>query len=274
MGKSGPPSPRQTNDALLGYASRFFSDHLRQTSSMTDILTGPLCKFFQTNVLSWIEYLAKTGDAHHIVHTAKNVKDFLDRRAGHLLTGSREMDDLNGLYGWTTDLIRVGTKFEEKLLTKPASIRTLIPAMCPSSSTIWTKYAKKANSVIVKGDIPQRWDDCLFQKDFTQDAYPLAVAHGRKYFAVGLSNGSISVFDTVSIRHTATLEHGSYFNFLAFSEHDKYILTCGRHSLRVWKLETSSQMFFHKPKSRILAIEFVGSNTIVFADQNNEITEW
>ncbi|KAF7902870.1 hypothetical protein EAF00_002772 [Botryotinia globosa] len=148
---------------LLDYAYTFFSEHLYQSLSSCAELFQKLHKFLDTNVLWWIETVARIGNVNDISHAAKNMKAYLDRREMHFPPIGEKLREVDS---WITDLIRIGTKFRNVLLASPSSIHSQIPAMCPSQSIVATKQNQLKNSFKVVGLSRGTWDDCLAQIDY------------------------------------------------------------------------------------------------------------
>lgn len=70
---------RIERSAFVFYACPAFAEHLRQTTSKTGVLSMLLNRFLQSNVLSWIEHVASTGNLLVLTRTANSVKAYLQR---------------------------------------------------------------------------------------------------------------------------------------------------------------------------------------------------
>ncbi|UKZ70694.1 uncharacterized protein TrAtP1_011666 [Trichoderma atroviride] len=226
-------TPPSADTSLLNYASMFFSDHLYRCTSKEDSLMDIICNFLDSNILSWIEYLAKGGDLRPIKRAAVNLREYLARRAKYV-----PLTDLSIsiVAGWVTDLIRVAAKFPSQLLTYPRSIHRLIPPICPTDSMISKRFSKdlRATALIVEGLSAETWDDCLSRIDF-QKGYTTAVSHGNSIFAVGLSTGQIFLYDAETTQPRRTLTHPERVKILRFSQQDNYLASCGVKQMTIWK---------------------------------------
>jgi hypothetical protein len=112
--------PRKTKSAIADYASVAFSEHLATASSMDNGLFLALEKFLRSNVLAWVEYIARTKkNLHHLTRTAKNLQTYLNRRAKHTMPLG---DTYRYVNQWATDLVRLVAKFGRNLLECPDSI--------------------------------------------------------------------------------------------------------------------------------------------------------
>ncbi|KAF7943718.1 uncharacterized protein EAE97_005788 [Botrytis byssoidea] len=191
---------------LLDHAYTFFSEHLYQSLSLCAELFQKLHKFLDTNVLWWIETVARTGNVNDISRAAKNMKAYLDRREMHFPPIDEKLCEVDS---WITDLIRIGTKFRNVLLASPSSVRSQIPAMCPSQSIVATKQKQVKNSFRVVGLSKGTWDDCLAQIDYKgQGLQAITLIHGEHTFAVGLSSRQIIVYDSATTQVKCTFDHG------------------------------------------------------------------
>jgi hypothetical protein len=90
------------------YACMHFSYHLRRSHSGDSKRFLSLCKFLTGNVLSWIEYVAASGDIQHLITTSGNLKGFLQARAKYTPPIEPNLRRVNR---WETDLIRLVSQF-------------------------------------------------------------------------------------------------------------------------------------------------------------------
>jgi hypothetical protein len=127
--------PRGTKSAIADYACVAFSEHLAMASSSNNDLFLALEKFLRSNVLTWIEYIAKTKkNLYYLTRTAKNLQKYLGRRARHTPPLG---DAYRYVNQWATDLVRLVAKFGRNLLEYPDSIYYLITPFCPRASSIY-----------------------------------------------------------------------------------------------------------------------------------------
>lgn len=98
-----PPKSRRAGTALKAtqsplsdYAATNFSYHLMHSSSACDTSLILLDKFLRSNVLTWIERAAKTGDISILYHTAQRLKAYLARRAKYQPPLSVETQTISG----------------------------------------------------------------------------------------------------------------------------------------------------------------------------------
>ncbi|KAK3681030.1 hypothetical protein B0T22DRAFT_523836 [Podospora appendiculata] len=263
--------------SLLDYACRFFSEHLYRATAEDDGLMDDLCTLFRTpTVLAWIEHVAKSGDLADVTRTATNVREYLIRRMKYALPTDPSVQLVES---WVTDLIRVAARFCAQLLACPSSIHCLIPPLCPSDAIIARTFANRPSSgpgLVIKGLSPGSWDDCLVRLDF-QNGQTTAVWHGDRYFAVGLSNGQVTLYDPGSVQRLRTVLHPERVKILHFSREDVHLASCGTKHLVVWDPKTGARTHSFALRSPPLGLSFLdaaGSDELLCAFQASELIKW
>ena len=263
---------RLSDDSVLAdYASTFFSDHLYRTSSLQSEPWEALNQFLGSNVLSWIENLAKTGDIYYITRAAMNIKAYLARRAEHFPPICQQSQTVEA---WTVDLIRLSAKFRTPLITLPSSIYWLIPPLCPSESIIARKFASPHRGLIVKGLISKTWDDCLTRFSY-RDCRATAISYGDRSFAVGLSSGKVFVYQSVTGQISVILEHLERVTILEFGSQDQFLASSSLQKIQIWDLSNGQPIWAFKTSHHVLAIAFADENTcLMAATQGNYVSCW
>ncbi|KAH6611490.1 hypothetical protein Trco_001510 [Trichoderma cornu-damae] len=271
-GLAKPASAAPLDSSLLDYASTLFSEHMYRCSSGDDALMDQLCTFLGSNVLSWIEHVAKGGDLGHITRAAMNLRRYLGRRAKYVPPTDLSVSIVDD---WVTDLIRVAAKFQSQLLTCPRSIHRLIPPLCPSDSMISRTFSRDLRSAtfVVKGLPAGTWDDCLSRIDF-QKGQATAVSHGDAFFAVALSTGKISLYNGGSVQLQLTMTHPERVKILQFSQDDEYLASCGAKFMVLWKPKSGAQVHRFSLTSPPLGITFLGLDEVLCAFQSGSLTRW
>ncbi|KUI53165.1 Vegetative incompatibility protein HET-E-1 [Cytospora mali] len=194
--KEPGPSP------LLDYAIRQFSEHVYLASSATDELLPSLDRFFERNVLRWIEKFAQEGNLHPLIRFSKNLKGYLNRRSKYRSTLSVEPQNLQA---WSTDMSMIVTKFGPALLEKPSSIYILIPSLCPSGSAIHHKFGKRLDGLTVVGHIESAWDECIASVSFGEETIPATVSCRDDLIGVGMESGEINLYDNRSCQKVGVI---------------------------------------------------------------------
>lgn len=270
---SGKPGTLASLDySLLDYASTFFAEHIYRCSSEDDDLMDNLFTLFNSNILSWIEFIATSGDLGPITRAAMNVREYLARRAKYVPPTDLS---ISIVAGWVTDLIRVAAKFQAQLLTNPHSIHRLIPPLCPSDSMISRSFWKdlRTATMTVKGLPAGTWDDCLSRIDF-QRGQTTAVSHSYTSFAVGLSTGEILLYNAGSVQLQLTMTHPERVKILQLSEDDDYLASCGAKHMVVWKPKSGSKIYAVSLSSPPLSLAFLGVDEFLCAFQSGTLTRW
>ena len=258
---------------LTDYACEYFSDHLQKSSSDDDLNWELLCKFLDCNVLIWIEYLADKRRLRSITRTATNLQAYFRRRIKYLSPISPQKDRMGA---WIHDLIRLNAKFGMNLNVSPASIRNLIPAMCPFDSLISKVYASRSphTSLSIKGMTDRSWDDCLARVDYPAQQTS-AIACGDQYSAVALSNGTIYLYFHESTQAKLTFDHGGRASILVFSDEDRYLASSSHRKIKVWDPAEGIQLWTFDMSHPSLTLLFVkGEDVLVAATRGNYTIHW
>lgn len=264
--------------SLVDYASSFFCEHLYRATSENNQLMCDLHRFLETNtVLSWIEHVAKSADLADVTRTATNMREWLVRRTKYVPPTDAQVQVVDS---WITDLIRVAAKFCQQLLTCPSSIHCLIPPLCPPESIIrrtFNKDAGRASSassgMVVDGLPPGSWDDCLVRLDF-QKGQTTTISGGIRFFAVGLSTGQISLYDSTTLQSLLRMTHPERVRLLEFSPDDASMASCGTKNLVIWDPKSGTMTHMFPLRSPPLGIHFLNADELICAFQSSELTKW
>lgn len=243
------------------YACVFFSDHLQKCSSEDSTTWNLLCEFLNSSVLPWIEYLARIGKLYHITRPAKNLRAYLMRRLKYLTPLSSQKMSLET---WINGLIRLSAKFRTSLTISPSSIHTLILALCPSESIISKTYASRQRGLLVKGLTDKTWDDCLARIEYPAHQTS-AAAHGDRYLAAAVSDGTIFLYYWDSMQAKFALSHGKRAKTLVFSSEDRYLASGGLREVKIWNLESKTQVWAFDTTHQALTLLFINESTALAA---------
>lgn len=258
---------------FIDYACEYFSEHLQRGSSEEDVNWELLRKFLDSNLLVWIDHLARKCRISSVTRTAKNLRAYFARRVKYLSPISPQKAIMET---WIYDLFRVGAKFGSSLVLSPSSIYNLIPAMCPSES-VFSRYLVSKLSrtgLSIRGLEESSWDDCLARMDYPK-RQTSAVACGEQYFAVALSDGTIYLYSLESTQITATLNHGGRANILSFSSDDKYLASSGQRKVKIWDPADGIQLWTFDTSHQALTLHFARAEDILAATtQGNYAVSW
>ncbi|KGO37644.1 hypothetical protein PEX1_105150 [Penicillium expansum] len=224
----------------LRYACDFFFEHIMHLSWTDKDVLFALAKFFNSsNVLSWVEYIAKYSDLHRLIQTSKALRIFLQGSSSQTLPLAKELVMLNS---WATDLIRLVMKFGTNLKDYPHAIFHLIPPFCPPATAPWKQFASTARSINVRGLRAETWDDCLSTIVNTYEQYS-SLASSTIQFAIGSFGGTISLFKQSTFEQTGSLQHGEPVGPLKFGNTENILVSAGSKSIRIWDLASKVQLW-------------------------------
>ncbi|KAJ6785704.1 hypothetical protein PWT90_08712 [Aphanocladium album] len=205
---------------LTNYAVENFSEHIFAASSENDEVLSALDRFLRTNVFSWIERVAMTGNYHNLLRVCKNLRAYLDRRAKYHSPLSSEVRNIDN---WATDLNRLVTQFGEPLLKQPSSIYFLIPPMCPTNTAVSRQFGKRVDGLNLSGYKAAMWDDCIANISFREDI-AAAVSCGESIFAVGMESGTVSLYNQRSYQHEGFIRHSNPVDLVHLT--DNHVVSC------------------------------------------------
>ncbi|KAH0536563.1 hypothetical protein FGG08_006571 [Glutinoglossum americanum] len=253
------------------YATQYFSEHIARSSSSIDTQLVLLDRFFKTNVLTWIELIARGENLYFLYQTAKNLKVYLKRRAKYRSPLGKEVQAVEA---WSDDLVHIIAAFGKCLLSSPASIHFLIPPVCPPGSVLHKSFKDYPRSVKVVGVSEQDWDDRLSCITFPEDQ-ALSVACRDSRFAVGLSSGNIVLYDDATCQETGTLNHGQPVRFLEFANINTFLASSGRKIVKLWNAVTRTLIWTIDIRVVPLSLSFNENDSILMmATTSNHIARW
>jgi WD40 repeat protein len=212
-----------------------------------------LHQFLTTNVQTWIEYVARTGNLQHLIKAAKNFKHFLDRRAKNYPPLG---EAVRALDMWSTDLIRLVAKFGRNLLLAPASIYGLILPFCPKNSALRQYFGSETRGISVVGLSAPEWDNHLSVMQYSKDVRSTAIAYGPKHFAVGLSIGEIILYNANTCQEAMKFQLAQKVRFLTFCRDGNRLAASGRSEIRIWDTATGDLLHSFQATDEPLALSF------------------
>ena len=249
--------------AFVDYACTSFYEHIKQTTSADDTLLSQLGAFLDSpELLSWIEYIAQTGNLNHLIRTGKVFNGYLERRAKHSPLLGKEVQRLEA---WGTDLIRLVGRFGTNLLSSPSSIYALIPPFCPPESALYKQFGSTLRGISVSGLSTASWDDRLSSIIYGRAEQPAAVACNDSTFAVGMSKGTIYIYHLMTCQRTCQIKHGEAVKVLEFNSSGDRLASGGRHKIRVWDLLTDDQVWEFEVSQQTLTLAFFDTDKILLA---------
>lgn len=250
------------------YACASFSYHLGKADPLSDEVLVLIDKFLKANILSWIEVIGQEQNLTPLIRTARSLKSYLRACATERSPLGRE---LHTIRGWTTDLVRLATKFSDALITSPSAIYSLILPFCPTESTIYSTISPGWRLSVV-GLSNTHWDDRLCCLGF-QHGQPSTICHGEDYFAVGLSTGIVTIYLAASCQEHKTVNHGEPVRLLLFKKRANLLVSCGMKMIKVWDIPTGEISYSFIAPWRPISLAFEG-HLLMVASYRNYIASW
>lgn len=224
---------------FVSYACDSMFEHIACVASKDKDLLATLATFLRSsNVLSWIEYIARHSDLIHLIQTGKALGKFIQRG----LSGtSASKSDVALLNSWATDLVQLVMKFGENLATYPSSIFQLIPPFCPPTTAFRRQFGSGC-TIAVSGLRAETWDDCLSTIVNVREQYS-SVAATKTHFSIGTFSGMIALYQQTTCQEIGTLQHQEPVRILKFGDHRNIFVSAGSKIIRIWDLATKHQLW-------------------------------
>ncbi|KAL2024346.1 hypothetical protein VTK56DRAFT_8828 [Thermocarpiscus australiensis] len=240
--RRGAGAVRKVTGPLAAYAAANFAYHLMHSSAAVDTLLIQLNKFLRSNVLTWIEREAESGDLSVLQRTTNRLKSYLARRAKYQPPVSVEV---RTVAAWAGDIYHIVAAFHSCLLDSPHSIHFLIPHLCPPASIIHQLFTKPTKRLRITGPVDEDWSDRLTCYLFSGDACSIACC--ERLLAVGLRNGDIVLYDSAgfgTFGSVGTVVHGKKVRQLAFNATSSILASCSVRKLMLWDVRRSNGSSF------------------------------
>ncbi|KAL4812643.1 quinon protein alcohol dehydrogenase-like superfamily [Aspergillus spinulosporus] len=257
------------------YACKFIFQYLPHVKSTDDEVLAALTKFLLSpNILSWIAYLASHADLQLVFYAGKAINNLLARKSQHTPSvGLRR--ELVLLQQLGNDLIHLVTRFSKELLRYPLSIYNLVPPLCPRDSTLRRLFGSTQRGLSVHGLLSYNWDDCLSTFIYPKPAKPISVVTSPKYLAIGMSTGSIIVYDSVTCEESQVIDNQEPVWGLTFGETRKYLALFGAKTVRVWDLGLWAEWCTLTILSMCMTAIFIEEDQLLLAAlKNSQLVEW
>ena len=256
---------------FITYACRVF-EHLPHVPATDDETLIALTRFLKSsNILTFIEYLCQKSDIRSLIHSAKALRTFVQRRAKYLSPLGKDHALMDS---WATDLLRISTKFGKDLLAYPAAIFTLVPPFCPYGSAPRQQFASSTRGIAVVGLSADIWDDCLTTIVNARKRLS-SIATSHEFFAIGMSDGSIAIHDNSACQEIQILQHGEPVKLLKFGKRSNLLVSSGARKIRVWKIDTWELCWDFNIPQACLAIMLAEEQQLLLAAlKDNNLTIW
>lgn len=250
------------------YACEAFSYHLAQADPLAGDILVLVEKFLKSNVLSWIEDVARKRDLGLLIRLAKSLKTYGRSYSMEISPLVMEMQTIGG---WTTDLVRIAAKFADVLDVSPSAIYSLIPPFCAAESVV-CRTATSVKRLSVVGVSNPQWDDRLLCINFSQSQVH-TVCYGDEYIAIGLSTGTVALYHATSYQECKLLQHGEPARLLQFRSKTNILASCGSKIIRIWHTHTGEMVqTFQLPYTPLCL--HIDRNNLIVASYRNLLTSW
>ena len=257
---------------FVAYASFSLFDHINHVDATDEEVLSALAKFMSSsNVLSWIEYIARESDLTRLTQAGKALRSLLHRRSKSLAPLGKDV----ALLGvWAIDLLRLVTKFGKELLNSPSSIFHLIPPFCPPESAPRRHFAASTRGIAVLGLSATEWDDCA-SAIFEPNEQFNALACSENHFAVGTSSGNIVMYSAETCQETQRLRHCEPVRLLHFGSTAEFLAAAGAKTVRTWDLTTNQQVWEFKTTQLCMSLATTHRDELLLgALKNNHLVVW
>ncbi|PMD60752.1 uncharacterized protein K444DRAFT_721190 [Hyaloscypha bicolor E] len=249
---------------FLDYAAKSWYEHVNKASSADTELLNLIYKFLSCrhgNVLTWIEHIASAGDLHHLIQTGMVLRTYLKRRAIYFPIIKKEVETIDS---WSTDFIRIASKFGRNLLRSPPSIYHIIPPLCPREAAPYQQFGRSTRGISVLGLSTTSWDDCLATIAYHKST-ATAVACGTAHFAIGASDKMVRLYTTSTCQEYGKMAHGEAIRMLEFNNSGQMLASAGRQLIRVWDVADKKLIAEFKSPRPGIAMTFTPDNKSLMA---------
>lgn len=217
--------------------------------------------FLQKNSLTWLEIIAATHDLTPIIATAKNIKTYLERRAKYQAPIGSE---IQRVARWAKDLIHLVAQFGRPMVTMPKAIHHLIPPLCPADSVVREIIGSYPHGLRLSGLAQTEWDDRISCIVFPESS-ALSIAWRDNRNAVGLSDGSLNLYDETSFQMQRKLIHGEPVRALEFGTINTFLASAGRRKLRLWNTISGAEIWTVDVTDQSMALAFNENDTVLMS---------
>lgn len=227
------------------------------------------------------------GERHkslvHVKEAGTNLKRFMERRAKNLPPFGPGVDLVKG---WSTDLLRVVSKFGRNILMAPSKLPLLTPPICPRNSTIHKQFSKRNPGFRVVGIAEDFWADAISYVEHL-GSRPSTMALGPRYLAIGKESGQVRLFSNETFEELGDFAHGEMVAAMRFSNSGSLLVTSGPKVVKLWDLEdvnspiviwtkTVNQactVFFFAEDDESLVAASSGNSVFIFPNDDGENDE-
>ncbi|KUI70190.1 Vegetative incompatibility protein HET-E-1 [Cytospora mali] len=229
--------------SFLAYAAVSWHVHLERSSIHSERVLQMLVKFFYDSaLLTWIQYLAIKNNLPALVSVSASLSTFVRKR--RKVDSSKppmlhRIPEMALIEAWAADLLKITAKFGSYLLDDPEAIYKYIPSLSPHNSMLYKSHSSKSSSQIsVSGLSSADWDDCLSRVSNGSDSC-LHIAVSAQHLAVANDSpdGSVRLFSNVIFQDHISLKAGEPICSITFSPSGTLLACHGLDHTYIWKVE-------------------------------------
>lgn len=276
------PKPRKLSAAQLvtercdfaAYACDYLPQHLLFVSSGDDDFAASLVRFLKSsNLLSWIEYVARNSDLNPLIQMGTALRKYLQKRTKTTIPLGKLGKEIEIMDAWATDLIRLVTKFGSKLRASPSIIFNLVAPFCPPNSAMRSQHASSNRSISVNGLSMQDWDDCT--STIRLAASPKAIACSTTIFAVGMQDGNITILSEATCQELRTIRHGEPVKKLLFGDFGNILVSGGLQKICIWNSDSWEMHWAFDLHSQFISLALADEDKLLLVTyRSNELIVW
>lgn len=267
----------QERSVFASYACEAAHEHVNESSALDSEILSALASFLKTNVLSWIEELAKREKLDTVLRFAQVLKVFLRRKSRtDLLLG----EEVVVIEDWSIDLVKLVSKFGRQLLMHPESILHIIPAFCPPDTAPHAQFSRGMGATLTVSGLSSRtWDDCLctlvlsppqqMASGMIRRERLNSIATTDNNFCIGTSLGRIAIFNDQTSLEETVLDHQQPVLNLEYAISKSLLASASKRLVRLWNTETCEQQWEVSCKQNIVSMAFVDDDQMLLVALGN-----
>ena len=261
-GRGSALTNQRKRSAFCGYAVKHFSDHVARAFASRYSLLIDLYNFLGSTSLVWLELVVTAQDLSPLTVTAKNLKMYLEQRMEVQAPIGQHICEV---LAWANDLVHLVAQYGKAMIESPSTVSHLIPPVCPKKSYIYQAfYDVYPRGLRLVGLSQEHWDDRLCCLDFSE-VQVLSVSSRDNKYALGMSNGFLSIYNESSFQEQSTLNHGEAVRQIAFGNASLYIVSAGKKTISLWNTCSRVQMWTADMAALPMAVEFNEDDTLLMA---------
>ncbi|KAG8528975.1 uncharacterized protein KY384_006664 [Bacidia gigantensis] len=236
--------------ALSHYAAANWSYHLQKALQSGNIDPAERQRIYRRleqylegpHLLYWIYVLSYDAQFEVMIQTAHIILGLIgDPGFEKLINESdRIIVTFDTLKALANELMKVPARFGRKLLQNPEYAYSL-PLDCPSSSAIYQRYIKYAGLPNVDGGL--NWSDLVATIQLDNDSPGRLIAAIGRYLCIVLHNGTICIYNSVSLQEVKRMRHDDRVSLIAYSTEKRMLVAIGERATKAFLIPEGVEQF-------------------------------